>query len=464
MEHVLDKIEQLSATLRSLQPISKEDQQKLNKKFRLEFNFNSNHLEGNTLTYTETELLLVFDDTRGNHSMREYEEMKAHDVAYQLVEEWAKDQERPLTEQAIKNLNEIILVRPFWKEAITPDGQKTKRLIQIGNYKEHPNSVLLPNGEMFHYASPIDTPILMQELTEWYHDEENGLHAVTLSAMLHYRFVRIHPFDDGNGRIARLLMNYVLLRNGLPPVIIKTADKVNYLRALHLADVGDYAPFIQYIGEQLIWSLETTIKATKGESIDEPTDLDKKITLLERELQGVDPNEEIQKEFSKEVLFEIYDSWFTDLMHKAVPVIQKFNRFFTGNRHWLSIQNGMGSIQFLNESSSEILAKLKEDSKRGADRVSSHDCKIVLQTAYGPFIKGGLNSFGCNYGFEIKFGQIKYEVFLDHFSDSNKKQERLFERLLHKPVTDVEIDEIVKQLGDTIFEHIDYHTKKNGLR
>lgn len=464
MEHVLDKIDQLGGTLRSLQPISQENQQKLNRKFRLEFNFNSNHLEGNTLTYTETELLLVFDDTRGNHSMREYEEMKAHDVAYQLVEEWAKEKERPLTEQAIKNLNEIILVRPFWKEAITPDGQKTQRLIQIGNYKEQPNSVLLPNGEMFHYASPIDTPILMKELTDWYHDEENVLHAVTLSAMLHYKFVRIHPFDDGNGRIARLLMNYVLLRNGLPPVIIKTADKANYLRALHLADVGDYAPFIQYIGEQLVWSLETTIKATKGESIDEPTDLDKKISLLERELQGVDPNEEIQKEFSKEVLFEIYDSWFTDLMHKAVPVIQKFNRFFTGNRHWLSIQNGMGSVQFVNESSGEILEKLKQDSQRSSDRVSYHDCRIALQTAYGPFIKGGLNSFGCNYGFEIKFGQIKYEVFLDHFSDLNKKQERLFERLLHKPVTENEIDQIVKQLGDTIFEHIDYHTKKNGLR
>jgi Fic family protein len=89
-------------------------------------------------------LLLLFDDTKGNHTLREYEEMKAHDVAWQLVEEWAKDAERPLTEQNIKNLNEVILVRPFWKEAITSDGQATRRQIKVGDYKAHPNSVRLP--------------------------------------------------------------------------------------------------------------------------------------------------------------------------------------------------------------------------------------------------------------------------------------------------------------------------------
>lgn len=288
METVFETIDKLAAELKTLLPMRPEYQQKLDKKFRLEFNYNSNHIEGNTLTYSETELLLIFDDTKGNHTMREYEEMKAHDVAFHLVEEWAKDQERPLTEQNIKNLNEIILVRPFWKDAITPDGQATRRLITIGNYKEQPNSVRLANGEMFHYTSPADTPIAMQELLAWYRDEENGLHPVTLAAMLHYKFVRIHPFDDGNGRIARLLMNYVLLRHDLPPLIIKSNDKKNYLAALHQADVGDYAPFIAYIAEQLLWSLDISIKAAKGETIDEPDDLDKELSVLQRELKGED--------------------------------------------------------------------------------------------------------------------------------------------------------------------------------
>ena len=164
MTSILNKIDELSEALKKLLPMKQEFQSKLDTKFRLEFNYNSNHLEGNTLTYNETELLLIFDGTKGNHSLREYEEMKAHDVALKLVKEWAIDRESPLNEINIKNLNEIILVNPFWKEAITAERQKTRRLIKVGNYKEFPNSVQLSNGEIFEYASVADTPILMGEL------------------------------------------------------------------------------------------------------------------------------------------------------------------------------------------------------------------------------------------------------------------------------------------------------------
>ena len=280
MPEWLRKIEQLISEWKALQPLAEEARRKLEKKIRLEFNYNSNHIEGNTLTYGETELLLLFDDTRGALTMREYEEMKAHDAAWQMVEQWARDKERPLTEQAIKNLNEVILVRPFWKEAITPDGHSTRRQIKIGDYKQYPNSVRLANGEVFEYASPLETPALMRELIEWYRSEDAQLHPVTLSAMLHYKFVRIHPFDDGNGRLARLLMNYVFLWHDLPPVIIKSADKQSYLRALHIADTGDYEPFIAYVAKQLEWSLHVSIKAAKGESIEEEEDWRKKLHLL----------------------------------------------------------------------------------------------------------------------------------------------------------------------------------------
>jgi Fic family protein len=291
MNAIIKKISELSGVLRTLVPMKQEYQQKLDKKFRLEFNYNTNHLEGNTLTYGETMLLLIFDETKGNHTLREYEEMKAHDLAFALIKEWAADKDHPLTETNIKNLNQIILVRPFYKDAITPDGQTTRRLIKVGDYKEYPNSLRLPNGEIFHYASPVETPIKMGELMDWFRQEEEkgDLHPVELAALFHYKFVRIHPFDDGNGRISRLLMNYALLRNGMPPVIIKSTDKKNYLQALHLADAGDEASFINYIAEQLVWSLEISIKAARGLSIDEPGDFDKRISLLKKQL-GEDPN------------------------------------------------------------------------------------------------------------------------------------------------------------------------------
>lgn len=288
MQEIIEKIQELEAQWKALQPMQAEFQKKFDQKMRLEFNYNSNHIEGNTLTYGETKLLLIFDDTKGNHTYREYEEMKAHDVAYQLIRAWVKEPERPLTEQQIKNLNEIILVRPFWKEAITPDGQPTRRQIKIGDYKEFPNSVRLQNGEIFEYASPTDTPIRMGELVQWYktESEKGEKHPVDLAALLHYEFVRIHPFDDGNGRLSRLLMNYVLLKNDLPPIVVKSADKRNYLAALHSADTGDLATFVEYIANQLVWSLEIGIKAAQGKSIGEADDLDKEIAILKKELSN----------------------------------------------------------------------------------------------------------------------------------------------------------------------------------
>ena len=289
MESLIRKIDNLVETLTALKSIKAEYKSVFDQKIRLEFSYNSNHIEGNTLTYGETKLLLLFDKTTGNHDLREYEEMKAHDVAFDMIKSWATETHRNISETDIKNLHEILLIKPFWKEAQTPDGNETRRLIKVGAYKEFPNSVRLQNGEIFHYASPIDTPILMGELLEWYSAEEtkNELHPVALAALFHYKFVRIHPFDDGNGRISRLIMNYVLLRHNLPPIIIKTSDKKNFLFALNQADAGDLNAFIKYIAEQLLWSLELSLKAAKGESLEEPDDLDKEISVWKK---GVIPN------------------------------------------------------------------------------------------------------------------------------------------------------------------------------
>lgn len=264
------KIDDLISKLKKVQPLSSQNQNLLDEKFRLEFNFNTNHLEGNTITYAETELLLIFDDAKGNHTLRELEEMKGSDVAFQFIQELASDSERSLSEQNIKHLNQILLVRPFWKDAITEDGQNTRRQIKVGDYKDFPNSVRLQNGEIFHYASPVETPALMTDLINWYRleEEKKELSPIVIAAMLHYKLVKNHPFDDGNGRISRLLMNYVLFKNNLPPIIIKSADKKNYLTALNRADSGDLDSFSKFISQQLIWSLEISIKAANGENLE----------------------------------------------------------------------------------------------------------------------------------------------------------------------------------------------------
>lgn len=464
------RIEELKQELADLLPLRKEDEAKLWEKFRLEWNYNSNHIEGNTLTYGETKMLLIFGDTIGIHQYREYEEMKAHDVAIKLIKEWADDKMRDLTEAEIRQLNKILLVEPFFKEAITTDGQPTRRQIQPGEYKEFQNSVQLTNGEIFEYASPADVPPLMKKLMDWYYTGSVSLHPAQRAAELHYRFIRIHPFDDGNGRVARLLVNYVLMKEGYSPIVIKSKDKNNYFTALRIADAGNIEPFCDYIAKELIWSTELTLKAAKGESVDEPEDLDKKITLLEKELENVSADDSINIQLSEEILLQLLDSWIFDLLKKLVLTTQKFTKFFVGaSNHNIQINN-LGSnivaINFTNEQADQIIKDLKQQLIKEIKRINYQgEIDIHFQTFYGTFKKAGLKTFGCNYGFNIKFDFTKYEIFMDEFDEGRRKNIQIIEpRLLHKPLTSLESDLIASKLGEAIYNHIDYYTKDIGLR
>jgi len=151
-------IEELYKQWLSLQPLNNKDNERLWKKIRLEWNYNSNRIEGNTLTYGETELLLIRGRVEGDHPMRDYEEMKAHDLAIEKVRELAKDKERGLIEADIRTLNLLVLKEPFWKEAETPDGQSTRKQIFPGQYKTQPNHVRTPTGEIFKFAIPEEVP------------------------------------------------------------------------------------------------------------------------------------------------------------------------------------------------------------------------------------------------------------------------------------------------------------------
>ncbi|MDD2304819.1 MAG: Fic family protein [Prolixibacteraceae bacterium] len=316
-------IDLLKTELEKLIPISEVNNKKLKKKFRLEFNYNSNHLEGNTLTYGQTQLLLLFDKSSGDVPVSDIEEMKAHDTALTLIEEMAKEKDRPLTEQFVKELNKMILVKPFWKDAINFNGTPTRKKIEIGQYKTFPNSVRLRNGEIHEYASPEETPAKMGDLISWYHDNLDTMHPVQLAAEFHYKFVCIHPFDDGNGRVARLIMNYILLKNDYPQVIIKVADKENYLTALQKADTGNVLALIEYIEKQMIWSLELSIKAAKGEEIQEYGDIEKEIEILKREKLT---KSKIFK--TPKVSFEVFNHVNDELWNPLNNFLSKFDDFF----------------------------------------------------------------------------------------------------------------------------------------
>ncbi len=440
----LNKVKELEKVYKSVLPLKPEDQKRLDKKFMLEFNYNTNHLEGNTLTYGETELLLIFEDTKGDHNVREYDEMRGSDVAFKLIQEWARESERPITEQQIKELNEVLLVRPFWKDAETPDGQQTRRMIKVGDYKEFPNSVRLQNGEIFDYASPADTPILMAELIQWYRDEEQKveLHPVILAALFHYKFVRIHPFDDGNGRISRLLMNYVLIKNNLPPVVIKSADKSNYLMALNRADAGDLDAFCAYVLSQFAWSLELCIKAAKGESLDELGDLDKKIKVL---MQKLNPeNKKVTVKASRDTIVHFFNENIYKILNKLESKLSNFDSIFKSS-------NTLYEITSKKTSYSSYVDQLSFDSliKCEAHLTTMQNVRNLIEISFSYSVQNSLAKKPdavCRIAFIFHLNMVEIR---------SSKSEILISKLYDETFLEVEINSIVEKLGNTFLNDIE---------
>ena len=205
----------------------------------MDFNYNSNHIEGNTLTYGQTELLLLFNKVIGEADVKDVQDMTASNVTVKMMKEEALVKETPLTQNFIRTLHRTLLREDYTVYRNLPGGMQTSYTIHAGQYKTRPNSVITRYGDRFEYASPEETPALMTDLVDWYNqaEVEGKLSPVELAILFHYRYIRIHPFEDGNGRIARLLVNYILAKHDYPMIVVRSRLKRDYLEALHQADL-----------------------------------------------------------------------------------------------------------------------------------------------------------------------------------------------------------------------------------
>ena len=342
----MSRIEDLFTEWQGLQPIAEADQRRLDQKFMLEFNYNSNHLEGNTLTYGQTEFLLLFGKVVEGADMHDLEEMKASNVGLQMVKDEALNQEHHLTEYFIRVLHQKLLREDYVYHAVRPDGKEVSYTIHAGQYKTRPNSVETKTGEVFEYASPEETPALMKDLLEWYvaAEAEGSLSPIELAALFHYRYIRIHPFEDGNGRISRLIVNYILRRHGYPMIVVRSDDKDHYLEALNMCDVAvgpipsvgahasleQIAPFVKYLSACLERSLEICIKAGKGEEIEEPDDFLKRMTLFERSVKKVPAKD--GHVVTAQDKADVFNLFHRHLAKKVVEELSPVRKFFNSFR------------------------------------------------------------------------------------------------------------------------------------
>ena len=333
----MGRIEELYQEWQNAQPLKDEYLQRLNRTFMLEFNYNSNHIEGNTLTYGQTELLLLFGKVVDAANMKDLEDMKASNVGLNMMKEQAAS-EYPLTETFIRQLHQTILREDYTVYRQLPGGQQTSYVVHAGVYKTRPNSVITRSGERFEYASPEETPALMTDLISWYNEEEKkgDLSLAELCALFHYRYIRIHPFEDGNGRIARLLVNFILTRHHYPMIVVKSADKENYLNALSTCDgfvgttpsegahaeISKIAPFVKYIENCMEQALVICIKAAKGHSIEEDADFMKELKVLERQKKQSIAEDASKKRFNEDEVWNVLEFVY-------FPLVEEFEKAFS---------------------------------------------------------------------------------------------------------------------------------------
>ena len=225
-----DEVDNLKKELDSKRPLPKETLKSLRESINLEWTYNSNGIEGNTLTLRETQVVLE-GITIGGKSIKEHLEAINHEHAILYLDDLVKDK-NPINEWNIKSIHQLIL------KGIDNDN--------AGQYRKENVTI---KGAVHVPPDYLQLPELMEKLIINY-NTWNKYHPIIKASLLHGELVKIHPFVDGNGRTSRLLMNLDLMNSGYLPVIIKKESRLKYYEALDKAHTtGNYTDFVKLVTE-----------------------------------------------------------------------------------------------------------------------------------------------------------------------------------------------------------------------
>jgi len=233
-ERILSRINEKISKLNSLRPLPADAVKKLHEEMRLLHTYHSNAIEGNTLTLPETKLVLEEGITIGGKSLREHVEATNNAKAFDLIEDIAK-KKKTIDHVVIQQIHEVVTA------GILEDAGKyrTRNVRITGSTKTPPDWSKITK--------------LMEELIGKIAQYKK--HPVEIAAFLHHRFVQIHPFIDGNGRVSRLLTNLYLIAQGYPPIVLKIEDRGKYYRFLRAADAGNLGLFANFVAKAVDESL-----------------------------------------------------------------------------------------------------------------------------------------------------------------------------------------------------------------
>lgn len=236
-ESCLTKIDVLKAELDAQRPLSDVVVTQLREYYRIGLTYTSNAVEGNTLTESETKVVIEDGITIAGKSLKEHDEVRGHSAAFDVLYELS--QQRNFAESDILQLHRVLYQRIDEKQA---GAYRTSDVIITGTDYLPPTGVHVPQA-MVSFARELDTL-------------QGALHTVELAAHVHRELVMIHPFIDGNGRVARLLMNLVLLQGGFPIAVIPPVVRADYIAALVQVNKGNMQDFTNFISTMVYEALK----------------------------------------------------------------------------------------------------------------------------------------------------------------------------------------------------------------
>ena len=470
LSNIIKEMDSLKNQLDNLRPIREDFLNKLNQKIRLEWNYHSNSIEGNTLSMSETKSFILWGITAKGKPFRDYLEMKGHNEAlnklYQLI-----NKEIKITESLIKEFHKIILVEPY---------SDTNAEINPGEWKTIPNYLYSPTGERIDFESPEDVPSSMNNLINWLNNHisppkrkksKYDLHPLLIAAGFHIKFIQIHPFGDGNGRMSRILTNLILMLCGYVPSIVKQEDRNKYYTAINNGSQDNPEDLAIFLGQAVIHSLKLAIKAAKGERIEEADDLDKKLSLLEQKINNT--GQEIKKLKSAVTLKEFARGNLIQISSKFMEVHEKFNKFYLSNsvglaypasvpeEVWDGENNVIGysnDIYYNTIITTSINKKNLAEKTKNAITQSSNFLQldlgdknnfILLSFVFETFKRTDVTSFDYKIDLKLTFGKTHF------FITTQKGVEYSF--LYDINLSDEQLDSIIK---DDANKHLEYiHNK-----
>lgn len=244
------RLEDKRNVLREARPLPSVSLQKIKEALSVEWTYNSNSIEGNTLTLRETQMVLQEGVTVKGKSLREHFEAKNHDNALNLLSQLVENKQ-DLSSRVVLSIHELVL------QNIEQDYAGRLR-----------NGGVRITGANFVPPNARKVPDLLDELIEFVHENTLQLNPIELATIFHHKFVWIHPFFDGNGRTVRLVMNLILLNAGYTPAIILANDRKKYYTALNQANQGNYQKLALLMAQALERTLNIYLSALPNQDED----------------------------------------------------------------------------------------------------------------------------------------------------------------------------------------------------